>query len=33
MTNPTTAPVMVATIATPKSESSQLTMNPPGLLT
>ena len=33
MRKPTSAPVMVATIATPKSTSSQLTMNPTGLVT
>ena len=33
MTNPTTAPVIAATMATPKNASSQPTTNPPGELT
>jgi len=33
MTNPTTAPVMAATMATPKNASSQPMMKPPGELT
>ena len=33
MTKPTTAPVIAATIATPKKASTQPTRNPPGEVT